>query len=544
MAQGSTKKLAKYIVPKLGDGEDLVAATLVQYKGLNTNAGIVGAAIRAADKKAEPGAMFGLAESVPQDRPVIWAATDARIIFFKNRIGGVGDELRSFPLSDLVSFEAVRGRLKLGILQLVFRDESTIGLDIVNDRERDLINEASVLSGYSAKYFIESGIFAFRSTFLVSITNNGGISVARRGRPTIDIKLNADERKTLERWARRHTSSQALALRCRIVLACSQGRSDRDIANEVGVHPVTVSKWRHRFATDRLDGLMDAPRPGAKRTIADEVIEAVLVDTLESTPGEDTHWSTRGMAEKHGISRQTVSEIWRAFGLKPWQQGKFKLSPDPDLVEKIRDIVGIYMNPPVNAVVFAVDEKPQIQALNRTAPILPMMLTTAERATSSYLRNGTCDLFAALNIATGMVITDIRTTHTSDDFIAFLNKINRNVPKGLEVHIVLDNLSAHKSPKIHKWLLRHKRFHFHFTPTYGSWMNLVERWFSALTTKKLQRSAHRNVKELADDILAWAAAWNENPKPFVWHKTAEEILQRLADYCTALKGDDKLTPST
>lgn len=368
--------------------------------------------------------------------------------------------------------------------------------------------------------------------------------MAKRGRPTVAIKLSADERKTLERWSRRHTSSQALAVRCRIVLACSAGRTDRDIATELGVHPVTVSKWRHRFAADRLDGMMDAPRPGAKRTIPDEVIEAVLVDTLESTPGQDTHWSTRGMAKKHGISRQTVSEIWRAFGLKPWQQDKFKLSPDPELIEKIRDIVGIYMNPPVNAVVFAVDEKPQIQALNRTAPILPMMLTTPERATSSYLRNGTCDLFAALNIATGMVITDIRSTHTSDDFIAFLNKINRNVPKGLEVHIVLDNLSAHKSPKIHKWLLRHKRFHFHFTPTYGSWMNLVERWFSALTTKKLQRSAHRNVKELADDIRAWAAAWNEDPKPFVWHKTTEEILQRLADYCTALKGDDNLGPST
>jgi transposase len=277
----------------------------------------------------------------------------------------------------------------------------------------------------------------------VTSLNIGGNAMARRGRPTVDIKLSADERSTLQRWARRHSSAQALALRCRIVLACGEGGSDRDIAAELGVHPVTVSKWRHRFAAERLDGLVDAPRPGAQRTIADEVVEAVLVDTLETTPGEDTHWSTRGLAAKHGISHTTVAEIWRAFGLKPWLQGSFKVSPDPELIEKIRDIVGLYLNPPVAAVVFAVDEKPQIQALNRTAPILPMLPTTPQRATHDYLRNGTCDLFAALNIATGTVITDIRSTHTSDDFIKFLNKINRNVPKELDVHVVLDNLSAH-----------------------------------------------------------------------------------------------------
>ena len=356
--------------------------------------------------------------------------------------------------------------------------------------------------------------------------------MARPGRPTPTIILTADERKTLESWARRHGSAQSLALRCRIVLACADpDRRRADIAAEVGCNPVTVTKWRARFAVDRLDGLIDAPRPGAQRSIGDDVIEAVLIDTLESTPGEDTHWSTRGLADKHGISHQTVAEIWKAFGLKPWKQGSFKVSPDPLLVEKVRDLVGLYMNPPVNAAVFAVDEKPQIQALNRTAPILPMLPTTPQRASHDYLRNGTCDLFAALEIATGKVITDVRSQHTSDDFIAFLNKINRNVPKDLEVHVILDNLSAHKTPKVHKWLLRHKRFHFHFTPTYGSWMNLVERWFSALTTKKLQRSAHRNVKELAKDIRAWADAWNENPKPFVWHKTADQILDNLATYC-------------
>jgi transposase/transposase-like protein len=359
--------------------------------------------------------------------------------------------------------------------------------------------------------------------------------VARRGRPTVEISLSDDERATLQRWARRHSSSQALALRSRIVLACADGTGTHaEIAGRLSCNPVTVSKWRRRFAADRLDGLVDAPRPGAARTIGDDVIEAVVVETLETAPPDATHWSTRGLAAKHGISHQTVAEIWRAFGLKPWRQDSFKVSPDPDLVEKIRDLVALYMNPPVAAMVFAVDEKPQIQALNRTAPTLPMLPTTPQRATHDYERNGTCDLFAALNMATGSVITDIRATHTSADFIAFLNKVNRNVPDDLDVHVILDNLSTHKTPAVHRWLLRHRRFHFHFTPTYGSWMNLVERWFSALTTKKLQRSAHRNVKELAADIEAWAANWNEHPTPFVWHKTAEQILERLASYCAAI----------
>jgi len=369
--------------------------------------------------------------------------------------------------------------------------------------------------------------------------------MARRGRPTVEINLSGDERKTLERWARRHSSSQALALRCKIVLGCAEGaRTHAQIAADLGCNPVTVGKWRNRFAADRLDGLVDAPRPGAARTISDDVVEAVVVDALETAPPDATHWSTRGLAAKHGISHQTVAEIWKAFGLKPWRQDEFKISPDPLLVEKIRDIVALYMNPPVAAAVFAVDEKPQIQALNRTAPTLPMLPTTPARATHDYQRNGTCDLFAALEIATGKVITDIRKSHTSDDFIAFLNKVNRNVPKTLDVHVILDNLSAHKTPKVQRWLLRHRRFHFHFTPTYGSWMNLVERWFSALTTKKLQRSAHHNVRDLATDIEAWAATWNENPQPFVWHHTADEILDKLARYCSAVLGTEYDSEST
>jgi len=358
--------------------------------------------------------------------------------------------------------------------------------------------------------------------------------MGRAGRPTVAIELSQEERDTLRRWARRHSSSQALALRSRIVLACAEGETNTAIAEDLGCNQVTVSKWRRRFAADRLEGLADAPRPGAARKIGDDVVEAIVVETLETTPKDATHWSTRALAAKHGISRQTVSEIWRAFGLKPWRQDEFKVSPDPDLIEKIRDIVGLYLNPPVAAAVFAVDEKPKIQALNRSAPTFPMLPTTPARATHDYVRNGTVDLFAALEIATGKVITDLRPSHTSAEFIKFLNKINREVPKELDVHVVLDNLSTHKTPAVQQWLLRHKRFHFHFTPTYGSWMNLVERWFSALTTKKLQRSAHRSVKALADDINAWVETWNENPKPFTWHKSADDILERLAGYCTAI----------
>jgi len=358
--------------------------------------------------------------------------------------------------------------------------------------------------------------------------------MGRAGRPTVAIELSDDERETLQRWTRRHSSSQALALRSRIVLACAEGKANTSIAAELGCNKVTVAKWRHRFAADRLEGLSDAPRPGAARKIGDDVVEAIVVETLETAPKDATHWSTRSLAQRHGISRQTVSEIWRAFGLKPWRQDEFKISPDPDLVEKIRDLVGLYLSPPVAAAVFAIDEKPQIQAVNRSAPTLPMLPTTPAKATHDYVRNGTIDLFAALEIATGKVITDLRKSHTAADFISFLTKVDSQVPTDLDVHVILDNLSTHKTPAVHQWLLRHPRFHFHFTPTYGSWMNLVERWFSALTTKKLQRSAHRSVKDLAADIAAWVETWNENPRPFTWTKTADEILARLAGYCAAI----------
>jgi transposase len=371
-----------------------------------------------------------------------------------------------------------------------------------------------------------------------------GIAMAKRGRPTVEITLTPTERRQLESWARRHSSAQSLALRCKVILACADpDLSRQEIADRVGCNPATVTKWRNRFARQRLDGLIDEPRPGAARSIGDDVIEQVVIDTLESAPADATHWSTRSLAAKHGISHETVSQIWQAFGLKPWRQDEFKISPDPQLVDKVRDLVGLYMNPPVNAAVFAVDEKPQVQALNRTAPTLPMLPTPA-RATHDYQRNGTIDLFAALNVATGKVISDLRPTHTSAEFIKFLNKINREVPAQLDVHVILDNLSTHKTPAVHKWLLRHRRFHFHFTPTYGSWMNLVERWFSTLTTKKLQRSAHDSVRALAADINTWVDHWNTDPKPFVWHKTADEILGKLARYCAAVTHTEYSDAST
>ena len=362
--------------------------------------------------------------------------------------------------------------------------------------------------------------------------------MARRGRPTVEITLSAEERTTLQRWARRHSSSQALALRCRIVLACAEGdRTHAEIAAELGCNPVTVWKWRHRFAARPSRRAGGRARPGAARTIGDDVVEAIVVETLETAPPDATHWSTGVWPPSTGSPTPRCGRSGGRSGSSRGARTSSRCPRTPTWSRRSATSSRLYMNPPVAAAVFAVDEKPQIQALNRTAPTLPMLPTTPARATHDYERNGTCDLFAALEIATGKVITDIRPRHTSADFVAFLNKVNRNVPADLDVHVILDNLSAHKTPTVHRWLLRHRRFHFHFTPTYGSWMNLVERWFSALTTKKLQRSAHRSVKELAADIQAWADTWNENPTPFVWHKTAEEILERLAGYCAAINQD-------
>jgi transposase len=349
--------------------------------------------------------------------------------------------------------------------------------------------------------------------------------------------LSDDERETLERWARRPKSVQALALRCRIVLACAEGGHVIEVAQRVGVDPHTVGKWRRRFLADRLEGLHDEPRPGTPRTVSDDDVEAVIVKTLEETPVDATHWSTRSMAKATGMSQSAVSRIWRAFGLKPHLVDTFKLSPDPLFVDKVRDIVGLYINPPDGALVLCVDEKTQVQALDRTAPVLPLRPGLPERRTHDYVRHGTTNLYAALDVASGHVIADMTERHRAEEFRRFLNLINRSVPDDLDVHLVVDNVSTHKTPEIKRWLLRHPRFTLHFTPTYSSWINLIERWFAELTTKWLRRGTHRSTKELEASIAHWVDQWNDDPKPFVWHKSADEILETLATYCQRMTSD-------
>jgi len=355
--------------------------------------------------------------------------------------------------------------------------------------------------------------------------------MAARGRPKAELLLSGDERETLERWARRPTSAQALAQRCRIVLACAEGLTNQQVAAAEGVNQVTVGKWRARFVEKRLDGLHNEPRPGAPRTISDADVERVLARTLEEAPRNATHWSTRQLAAQTGMSQSAVSRIWRAFGLKPHQFESFKLSNDPQFIEKVRDIVGLYLNPPEAAVVLCVDEKTQVQALDRTAPILPLLPGTPARATHDYRRHGTTNLYAALDVASGCVISDLTERHRAEEFRRFLNLVDRSVPEDLAVHVIIDNSSTHKTPSIHRWLLRHPRFTFHFTPTYSSWLNLVERWFAELTEKWLRRGSHRSTKELVAAIRTWVERWNDDPKPFIWHKTADEILHTLASYC-------------
>lgn len=347
----------------------------------------------------------------------------------------------------------------------------------------------------------------------------------------VEVVLSDEEREVLERWARRPKSAQALALRCRIVLAAADGEPSKDIAARLGCSTQTVGRWRGRFAMRGLDGLHDEPRPGKPRQIGDEDVERVVVKTLEDKPPNATHWSTRSMAAATGMSQTAVSRIWRAFGLKPHQTEAFKLSPDPQFIDKVRDIVGLYLNPPDTAVVLCVDEKSQIQALDRTAPILPMLPGTPGRATHDYKRNGTTNLYAALDVASGHVIADMTPRHRAEEFRRFLNLIDATVPAHLDVHVVLDNSSTHKTPSIQRWLIRHPRFTLHFTPTYSSWLNLVERWFAELTTKSIKRGAHRSVRDLVASLRTWITNWNEDPKPYVWHKTADEILDNLANYC-------------
>jgi transposase len=352
----------------------------------------------------------------------------------------------------------------------------------------------------------------------------------RRGRPTVQILLTDEERQTLERWARRRTSSQALALRCRIVLACAEGLSNVAAGKQLGVHAATVGKWRGRFATRRLEGLVDEPRPGAPRTITDEQVEQVITKTLEQTPRDATHWSTRGMARATGMSQTAISRIWRAFGLKPHLDEAWKLSTDPQFIDKVRDVVGLYLNPPDAAVVLCADEKSGIQALDRTAPVLPLLPGVARRRSHDDARHGTTNLYAALEVASGKVISQVTPRHRAVEFKQFLVRIDQAVPGELDVHLIVDTSSTHKTPAIQRWLAAHPRFHVHFTPTYSSWLNLVERWFAELTNKWLRRGAHRSVAELTASIQDWIDTWNQEPRPFVWAKTADQILENTTRY--------------
>ncbi len=352
--------------------------------------------------------------------------------------------------------------------------------------------------------------------------------MARTGRPKAELVLTDEEREQLVRWSRRRKSSQALALRSRIVLACADGVDNKAVAAQLGCAAATVGKWRGRFVAHRLDGLTDEPRPGRPAVISADQVEDVVVATLESAPDHATHWSRAKMAERTGLSKSTIGRIWRAFELKPHRAEGFKVSNDPLFVEKVYDIVGLYLNPPEAAVVLCVDEKSQVQALARSQPAFPMMPGMPEKRTHDYVRHGTTSLFAAFNIDDGTVISALHRRHRATEFKKFLAKIDTEVPDHLQVHLVCDNYGTHKHPTVARWLAAHPRFHMHFTPTYSSWINQVERLFAYVTTDLLQRSDHRNVQALEADIRNWVKGWNADPKPFVWTKTAEQILNSLA----------------
>ena len=352
----------------------------------------------------------------------------------------------------------------------------------------------------------------------------------RTGRPKQPLVLTKEEQERLESLTHRARSQPALARRARVVLACAEGFDNKSVAKKLRCSLGMVGKWRSRFLRTRLEGLYDEPRPGAPRQVKDDQVEQVVIRTLESTPRGQTHWSTRELAKATGLSRMTISRIWHAFGLQPHRTETFKLSPDPLLIEKVRDIVGLYMNPPDHALVFCVDEKSQIQALDRTQPLLPLRPGQLERRTHDYKRHGTTSLFAALELKTSHVIGQLHRRHRSQEFRRFLDTLETNVPTELDAHIILDNYGTHKTAIIRKWFAKRPRFHVHFTPTYGSWINLVERWFAEITNKRIRRGVFRSVNELEAAIREYIEVHNEDPKPFVWTRTADEILASIARF--------------
>jgi len=353
------------------------------------------------------------------------------------------------------------------------------------------------------------------------------------GRPVAIVSLSDSERQELESLARRRKTAQALALRAKIVLHCAEGLSNTEVASLVGVTKPTVGKWRQRFARDRINGLHDEPRAGAPRTITDDHVSRVVTLTLEAKPKNATHWSTRLMAEKAGLSQTAISRIWRAFGLQPHREGTFKISEDPQFVDKVRDVVGLYMNPPDHALVLCVDEKSQVQALDRSQPLLPMQPGTPDRRTHDYYRHGTTSLFAALDVATGAVIGKCLRKHRQQEFLAFLRYLDKTLDKqpGQEIHLVMDNYATHKTAAVRRWFLRHPQYHVHFTPTSASWLNQIERFFAQITTRRIRRSAFHSVVALEQAIRDYLDQHNKAPKPFAWTATADTILERVANVC-------------
>jgi transposase len=352
----------------------------------------------------------------------------------------------------------------------------------------------------------------------------------RRGRKAQPIHLTQETRAELNRLARRKREARGPAFRARVVLMLADGATGKEIERRLRTSNQTVCALRKRFIKGGVEALFDERRPGAPRKIGDQQIEQVIVTTLERRPKGATHWSTRMMAKKLGFSQSAISRIWRAFGLKPHRASSYTLSRDPLFVEKVRDVVGLYMSPPDRALVLSVDEKSQIQALNRTQPILPLRPGTAERRTADYERHGTTTLFAALDIRTGKVIGRCYSRHRAKEFRQFLDHLDATVPADQEVHLILDNYATHKSPTIHRWLLKHVRFHLHFIPTHSSWLNLVERWFGLLTERQIKRGAHTSVDQLQEAIEEFLKVSNTNPKPFVWTKSADEILDKVGRY--------------
>jgi transposase len=355
-----------------------------------------------------------------------------------------------------------------------------------------------------------------------------------RGHQLQPLVLSEAERDHLESLSRRRTSAQAIACRARIVLAAADGKSNLEVAEALSISRLTVGKWRSRFLARRLDGLFDEARPGAPRTVTDAHVERLITKALESTPKNATHWSTRSLAKQTGMSQSAVSRILRAFALQPHRAETFKLSNDPLFVEKVRDIVGLYLNPPAKAVVLCVDEKTQIQALDRTQPVFPMRPGLPERRTHDYVRHGTTTLFAALDVKSGRVIGDCRQRHRASEFVDFLRCIDDAVPPDLDLHVILDNVSTHKTQSVRRWLARHPRFHLHFTPTYASWINLVERWFAEITEKQIRRGTHKSTKSLVNAIRSYVDGWNDDPRAFVWTKTADDILAALGRFCSRI----------